>query len=340
MNDKQSIDNIENLLPRYCEGLTSEEENSRVEAWLNGDEANQKILKQVYFIYLASDVINVMNNVDTEEALKKVESRMSRRHVNLWEWAQRAAAVMFIPLVIAVIALFMNGRGAREVAQMIEVRTNPGMTTTVVLPDSTVVHLNSETVLRYPSFFSDGERNVELSGEAYFNVTKDKERKFIVSTPYNSDIEVYGTKFNVEAYKTDGMIRATLVEGSIGFVYDDMLNKEKLVKLEPRQGLVYKPQDGTVSVYKTDCETETAWKDGKIIFNNMAMGDILHMLSRKYNVKFIVKNAEINNYAFTGAFTAHRLDRVLEYFRKSSNIKWRYIDSGDIENEQQRIEIY
>ena len=93
------------------------------------------------------------------------------------------------------------------------------MTTSVLLPDSTVVHLNSESSLRYPTFFADDVRQGELHGEAYFDVTHHPRKRFIVSTPHHSQVEVYGTSFNVEAYGNETPISTTLIKGSVGFIY-------------------------------------------------------------------------------------------------------------------------
>ena len=223
---------------------------------------------------------------------------------------------------------------------MMEVRTNPGMTTSVVLPDNTVVYLNSESSLRYPSRFVGESREVELIGEAYFDVTKDEERRFVVSTAHQSQIEVYGTGFNVEAYAADGRISTTLVEGSVGFFFKDKAGEAKMIKLKPYHKLVYTPESGETKMFATSCESEIAWKDGKIVFKNTSMEDILHMLGKRYNVDFVVKSNRIKEYSFTGTFSTQRLERILEYFKISSKINWRYLDSDEISDKKQRIEIY
>ena len=80
--------------------------------------------------------------------------------------------------------------------------------------------------------------------------------------------------------------------------------------------------------------------DGKIIFKNTSMEDILHMLGKRYNVDFVVKSNRIKEYSFTGTFSTQRLERILEYFKISSKINWRYLDSDEISDKKQRIEIY
>lgn len=342
MADKnQTYKDIENLLPHFCEGTATEAESKRVEAWIAEDEANHKIVDQIHALQLVTDTLHMKKHVNTEKALKKVKGRMEPRAIAWWVWPQRIAAMISIPLLIAVLWLYQTKNEPTELAQMIEIKTNPGMITSVVLPDSTIVYLNSESSLRYPSRFTGEKREVELTGEGYFEVAKDKEKRFVVSTVHRSQIEVYGTSFNVEAYAHDNRIATTLVEGSVAFHLKDKDGKSKKVALAPNHKLVYIPESGETRMYATTCESETAWKDGKIIFHNTSMAGILRMLSKRYNVNFTVRNKRILEYSFTtGTFSTQRLERILEYFKISSQIRWRYLDSDDITDKKQQIEIY
>ena len=261
-----------------------------------------------------------------------------QRKTTWWEWAQRAAAVLFIPLLVTLMVQHWGG-SEQELAQMMEVKTNPGMMTSLTLPDGTLVFLNSESTLSYPSRFDSDTRNVTLQGEAYFEVAKNPEKKFIVSTSHQSQIEVLGTHFNVEAYEKEDRIAATLVEGKIGFIYSSD-NGSKKVLMDPGQKLVYDTRDSKVQLYATSAESEIAWKEGKIIFRNTPLEEGLRMLEKRYNVEFIIKNDRLKGDSFTGTFTNQRLERILEYFQLSSQIRWRYLDSPDIKDEKSKIEIY
>ena len=330
---------IEFLLTKYFEGSTTPSENERIEAWLHADEEHLRIARQLDMLYLATDTQYISGKINTEKALDKVKSKTKARHLSWWGWTQRIAAILSVPLLIGVLAMYMERQNA-PAAQMMEIKTNAGMTTSVILPDSTVVHLNSESSLRYPTFFADDIRKVELNGEAYFDVARNPEKRFVVSTPHHSQVEVYGTSFNVEAYAGDSPISTTLIRGSVGFVYKN--NKGKLQKsmLSPRQKLVYSPQTGDIKRYATSGESEISWKDGKLIFNDTPLEEVLHMLSKRFNVDFVLSNKNLLDCSFTGTFTHQRLERIMEYFRISSRIRWRYIDSADIKAEKLKIEVY
>ena len=87
-------------------------------------------------------------------------------------------------------------------------------------------------------------------------------------------------------------------------------------------------------------ESEIAWKDGKIVFHATPLPEALRMLEKRFNVTFVLSNDRLRGEAFTGSFSHQRLERILEIFKISSNIKWRYLDTHNIENEKAKVEIY
>ena len=169
-----TYNNIEELLPRFCEGMTTAAESRLVEEWIEQDESHRKIMNQIHALYLATDTLHVMKSVDTEKAIMKVKVRMNKKRISWWEWTQRIAAMLSIPLLIAVLWMYQDKDEQQEVAQMVEIKTNPGMTTSVELPDGTEVVLNSSSSLLYPSRFAYDKREVKLVVEAFFSVAKDE----------------------------------------------------------------------------------------------------------------------------------------------------------------------
>ena len=145
-----------------------------------------------------------------------------------------------------------------------------GQRTLVTLADGTTVWVNGKSTLTFPSHFSSRTRTVELDGEAYFDVRKNPEKQFIVSTAHQSAIKVLGTKFNVKAYKEADEVITTLVEGKVNFEFNNASQQPQYIVMAPGQKLVYYSQNGKTELYTTSGERELSWKDGKIIFRHNA----------------------------------------------------------------------
>ncbi len=174
-----TIHDIENLLPRYCEGLANKEETTKVEQWIEEDEKHLQIVKQMSVIYFAIDMLRILRKVDTNASLKRVNDKIgiSNKHrlrMGLL-WFQRVAALLAIPLLFTTLFLYFH-RG-EDIAQYIEIKTNPGTTTVVILPDSTRVCLNSESSLRYPGKFVGDIYNLEIKKYNILNQKVQKKRE-------------------------------------------------------------------------------------------------------------------------------------------------------------------
>lgn len=333
---------IEELIIRYCEGNISENEKCYVENWMSESEENFQIVRKMYTLILAADT-HLVNDKRVDMAWMCMKKSLDdcdnkKKGKRDWVlWMQRVAAVLFFPLLIGAYLLYINQQNVdSSVAQILEIRTTSGMTAKTYLPDSTLVYLNSGSVLRYPSEFTGNTRDVELMGEAYFEVAKDPSHRFVITTPQQAKIEVLGTKFNLETIDKTEEVITTLLEGKVLFSYQKG-NRPYSVEMFPGQKVVYHRACESIEFYKTDGVSEIAWKDDKIIFNNTPLKDALHLLEKHYNVEFVIKNPVFYQYSFTGTFTNQRLEQIMEYFHVSSNIHWHYIDTYGIKNQ---IELY
>ena len=151
----------------------------------------------------------------------------------------------------------------------------------LVLPDGTKVWLNAASSIRFPVAFVGKERKVTITGEAYFEVAKDKKKPFIVSSA-NMDIEVLGTHFNVSAYAEESIVKTTLLEGSV-----KINNKKSEVYLVPGQQSQLN-NSGQFSIKNNiDLDKEIAWTRGKFQFNSNTIQEIMLQLSRWYDVEVI-----------------------------------------------------
>ncbi|MEN8122446.1 MAG: FecR family protein [Bacteroidota bacterium] len=193
----------------------------------------------------------------------------------------------------------------------------------LVLSDGTHIYLNAGSSLKYPVKFIKGvNRQVYLKGEAFFDVAKDPEYPFIVST-HALNTRVLGTRFNVKSYPEDKYIRTVLQEGSV-CVYknDEAYNPKTATFLKPSYKATLHKDCQNISVEKTDIELHTAWINGKIILKHVAFKNIVKKLERHYNVTIINNNKALNYEFFTATFDVETIEQVLETFNKSYPINY------------------
>lgn len=190
----------------------------------------------------------------------------------------------------------------------------------LVLPDGTKIWINSSSELRYPLSFASESRQVDLTGEAYFEVKKvkkdNKSIPFIVNTG-NQKLEVLGTTFNIN--NKVGDIKTTLVEGSVRLSYE---NGERYL-LKPNQQAIYHPQKSKVSIVKVDPFYITSWKNGTFNFNNISIYEVMTILSDWYDLEVEYRNNLKDTY-FTGTLSKYeQIDKVLQAIEMTGSTKFK-----------------
>ena len=188
----------------------------------------------------------------------------------------------------------------------------------VKLSDGTQVWLNSESQLKYPIHFIEGEtRKVELVyGEAYFDVSPSTNHKGVKFKVINSaqEVEVLGTEFNIKAYKDEANIYTTLVEGKV--VVGNGIFKQNLI---PNQQSIVDTLKDTLSVIKVDVKGEISWKDGVFSFVDKPLIDIMKVISRWYDVDIIFENKELESLEFMGALNKNQsIEEILSIMKSYS----------------------
>lgn len=319
MNKDVHID--EALLLRYFEEKLGEEEKDRVRSWMDESAEHEKMARDLYYIYFALDTVQTIRDIDAEDALSLVHRKIDKRkNVSVLRWLQRVAAILFIPLL----SVWVYNEYKPEPVRYAETRTTPGMITSVELPDGSKVWLNSNSYLRYPVKFSKDQREVFLRGEAYFSVAKEKRKKFVVNTSQELKVEVLGTEFNMDAYEGSDFVATTLVEGSVRLSYRKT-DKEEHYLMRPAQKVVYNLRDG--SLLKTNniyVQKDISWKDGRIVLRNTPLGEVVWILSKRFNVDFRIEKEALGDNSFTGTFDDQSLTRILDHLKISSKINYRF----------------
>lgn len=313
----------EHILLSYYSGTLSADQRREVDQCLDESEENRKIARDVHYIYMATDTLNTIKEVNSEDALIQVKKRFRKsKKTGYLVWFQRVAAILILPLLISTIYFATE----EEPIEYIEVKTNPGMVATLDLPDGSKVWLNSGSYLKHPQRFTGDTRTVEIDGEAYFSVQKDKSKKFIVNTPFDLKAEVLGTEFNIEAYKESNQVTTSLVSGSVRLSYRNKDNNEESLIMKPDDEVAYNIKTKGIKTNTSYLPTQTAWKDGLVVFRNTSFEEALKILGKRFNTEFIVKNDLLYENSFTGTFSGQHLTLILEHFRLSSDIQYKFID--------------
>ena len=251
----------------------------------------------------------------------------------------RATAVAASLMIIAGLAWYFVYQNTPLVIEKNIVVTQKGSKSNITLPDGSKVWINADTRLTYDDDFGEKAREVKLEGEAYFDVTKDESRPFIVRTK-TLDIRVLGTKFNVRAYKTETNTQATLISGIVEVALKKK-NNEKIT-LKPYEKIIVQ-NDGSlnqklnggkattpeivltpVKSPLSDSEAlETQWVKNKLVFDQEKLEDIIPVIERWYNVTIIIKKNQISGTTFSGSFENDSLDDVLQSLKLSAGINYR-----------------
>ena len=336
-------------LSSYFFDRCTPEISNKVERWFFKNGNSQEAKKLLFSLWEElEDTTSSTSPEEIQAAFEQFKARLlssapqenKSKKPNLFLWIQRIAAILILPLIISTIYFALK----KDPIEYIEIRTNPGMVAAVNLPDGTKVWLNSRSYLKHPTRFTGNTRDVVLNGEAYFSVHKDKSKRFTVSTPFDIKAEVLGTEFNMEAYAADSSVRTTLVSGSIRLSFLDDNQKHKSFLMKPNEEFTYNQYTKKVKVDKPYIPTQTSWKDGLVVFRNTPFNEALKVLSKRFNVEFIVKNDKLYNNSFTGPFDGQHLQLILEHFRLASGIQYRFIDpqtgqEGNIK-EKTIVELY
>lgn len=192
-----------------------------------------------------------------------------------------------------------------------------GKTYQVLLSDGTRIWLNSETELTYPTHFAGNERKVTLVGEAYFEVAKNTENPFIVNAN-GMEVKVLGTSFNVSCYTSDGTFSTTLVEGSVAV----KAASNKITTLAPSEQFTFNKEKNKTAVRIVNTELFTSWMDGKYIFKDATLDEIIRKLQRWYDfsVHYEDENLKHNRYSLEIDRNT-KLDQLLEVISYTSDVK-------------------
>jgi len=328
------------ILKKLFDYEYSEEELRQLLEKLGSEKEQEAFFAEAEQLWKASAKSENQIPVDTEKILKRILNKIQQvenhsetpipiiRSITQNHQVQQFLKIAAI-LVIAVL-LFVGGYSVlhhpkQNTLVYLNEKVPYGMKKTIVLPDNTEVWLNAGSTLKYPKHFGK-TRTVYLSGEAYFEVTKDAKHPFIVSTP-EVKVKVLGTGFDVLAYPGDKQVKTTLVHGRVmAFNVNSNGDVENKVILSPGEQSIFSIATKAFEVKKVNTNNYTTWKDGYLIFKDSPLMEVIKKIDRWYNVKIIVNDKAVEQFDYTVEFDNDSLSTVLKVLEEMTPV--RFTQSG------------
>lgn len=271
---------------------------------------------------------------DESRSLKRLQSATNKKKTfRLPKMVWQVAAVLAVLLISGSYLLLQRNSQPVSTAPtpmaMMTKTSGPGEQMRVTLPDQSVIWLNAESSISYPEKFEGSRREIKLSGEAFFEVTKNPERPFVVHTP-NVTTTVLGTSFNIKAFD-DQEATVTVATGKVRVTHPTADNKPDEVYLLPNQQAVWSKENGVLQKKNIDAENFYAWKNGTICFNNETLKETMHMLERWYNVSIKVNAAnKVDRHYINGKYKDKKLYNILDGLCYIYNLEYEYLNDRTI----------
>lgn len=322
----------ESIIDKVLDNKASAEDAEEVSKWFATEEGGE---------YLAKRLDKEAGGMTGEELEKWVpydipEHRMRQRFIQgikrknrMNSFRRWLAVAVLVPFVfLSVTTLFLADKaGLFSEAEYAELVVPCGEQMHVVLQDGTVVHLNSDSRLKYPKKFAMFNRKVQLWGEGYFEVAKEKDRPFIVDLE-DIDVKVTGTKFNVKAYHSEKNVWVTLEEG--GVLLKNVAGKE--YPLLPGESAEYDRQSGICQISRPeDMKRISSWRSNSLNFYLTSLREIVQVLSRQYDVHFVISDSTLLKHRFTLSTSKVNVSDVLHDLEAVSHIAFRECGDGVFE---------
>lgn len=298
-------------LYKYFEGIASPEEEKAIYNWLDACSAHEEELFSERELF---DAMILAGNVTGEKAGNKIVSQTKRFPFVPAILREILKVAAIVAITIACGLYFHVSEKKKLLSPMHTITVPAGQRVNLKLPDGTSVWLNACSELIYPAIFSDSKREVKLDGEAYFEVKHNARSPFVVHTR-KCDIEVLGTKFNVEAYADSDDFLTALMEGSVKVT--DKITPSHPVLLKPNQEV--RIQDGKLWVSSIDDYDHFRWREGLVCFKNVAFHELMKRFEKCYGIRILVENKNLEDYACNGKFRiSDGLDNALRILQEDA----------------------
>lgn len=316
---------FDELMTDFLSGSLSKEDTQYFNTLLKSDICYRQRYEEMAKVHAKSFVPYFESKKDAN--YKRLSRQLGMKQNGVlsfvpWQKIGRIAAVVLLLLTTS-IATYYIYNDVTNVGNTVLCQTEVplGSQSKVILPDGSIVCLNSGSVLEYaPDFGKGSKREVRLSGEGYFRVSKNPSKPFVV---HSNDIhvKVLGTVFNMRAYSNDRVVEVSLIEGKVN-VFAQSESSGNVI-LHPNERLTYDRTSKKMWTDRVDAERSAQWTTGRLSFVNTSLTDILKDIERKYNVRIVVNSKHMQGEIFSGSISPKlTMDEILDYIDVDNKYHW------------------
>ncbi len=331
---------MDKIIIKYLSGTASEQEKELLLRWLEESDKNAKFFADLKHVWTLSKMKTEpfsdkknepLSDKEVANFMKKIRREKRKQYLPSW-WIAAAAAA-----IILVSSLFIGMQRKIEsykedISYMLtqagphyEYSTPYGVKGKVYLPDGSVVWLNSGSKISFPGKFIGKTRELDFSGEGYFDVIPDTQKPMNVKLRSGLTIKVVGTKFNLSSYDNDKEVSLLLLSGKVNINNAD---GKKIYSVQPNEKVIINLIDNKLSSNIPQEITSTiGWKNGWLIFDEAPLEDVFKKLERWYGQKIIVEDESVYSKKLTAKFHEESISQVLELMNQITLINYKIVDS-------------
>ncbi|MEZ5199566.1 MAG: FecR family protein [Bacteroidales bacterium] len=328
------MENFEDIL-KLITGNLPGEDKKKVLAEIHAQKEKKEIFKKLKISWAFLSSTRKLDDYEIENAYLKARYKISGKKGRLNSTIKisfkYAAIIVFLISLTTIYYTNKQQHNASYTAKKLSYTsfsTENGQRSKVVLPDSSIVWLNSGTTLSYPSSFSEQNRKVTLNGQAFFQVYHKENAPFTVQTN-GLIVKVLGTKFDVDAYPENDKIAVVLESGKVELAHNSF--ESFIYTMKPGEKATYSIANNVLNINNTDVAVYSSWKDGKLIFRNEPIKNVIEKLKKWYNIDIEVANAKVYDSIFTGTIQNESYEEIFRYIEIVCDVKCKLIHNYEEE---------
>jgi transmembrane sensor len=321
-------DRLQNLISLVLSGNATDEQRDELLQWVINDESVEECRR------IWDDTPCAISDSKKEALWQSIEEQVIERESSIVpasspkvvtlqrKWINIAAAIAILLCCGAGLAVYLGYGAHNSSTQIFTFSASRGQKASMRLADGTMVYLNSASSISFDGNYNKSDRKIILEGEAYFEVAKNPDKRFVVSCN-GMDVTALGTKFDVKGYSEDGVVTATLAEGKVKV---SAMNRRMILK--PNECATFDIRNHSLLKSTVDdLAVADYWRTTTLVFNGETLESIARTLERMYGVKIVIRDARLRSIPFSGTIRNNSLQNIFRII--SLTYPMTYSMSGD-----------